>query len=166
MILNLSLDLPEDGAYVRIARRIARTLLEELKVVDADTSDLELVIGELCTNVIRHADTESGRFRIVLLFHADRVELTVEDTGKGFSFKDVPEAGTERPDTIIGGERIGGFGMGLVEALADHLEFRRTNPQGTTVRACIDLHYETPEDAQKAEQLDAGSGGGCVSASP
>ena len=154
MILKLTLTLPEDGTYVRITRRLARTLLEEMRVSDADVGDLELLIGELCTNVIRHAHDHDGCYEVQLEFHADRVDLAVVDTGQGFAFKDVPEAGTARADTITGGERIGGFGMGLVRALADKLEFRRTDPHGTTVHARVALHYASPEDAQKAEALD------------
>jgi len=136
--------------------------------VDAKTADgradifalglilYELLVGELCTNVIRHADTAHERFRVVLEYHADKVDLVVQDTGEGFSFKDVPEAGTERPDTIGGGERIGGYGMSLVHALADRLEFHRTDPQGTTVRAEVALHYQSPEAAKKAEAMERG----------
>ena len=154
MILKLTLTLPEDGAYVRITRRLARTLLEDMRVSDSDVGDLELLIGELCTNVIRHAHDHDGCYEVRLEFHADRVDLTVVDTGQGFAFKDVPEAGSARPDTLTGGERIGGYGMGLVRALADRLEFRRSDPHGTTVHAQIALHYPSTEDAQKAEALD------------
>ena len=128
MILRMSLDLPEDGSFVRITRFLGRSLLEHLRVVESDVTDLEILVGELCTNVIRHARSTEGRFRVVLEYHADRVLLTVEDQGRGLSFKDLPPAGTPRPDTIGGGERIGGFGMGLVRALADRLEFRRSDP--------------------------------------
>jgi serine/threonine-protein kinase RsbW len=159
MILKLSLDLPDDGAYVQITRLLGRTLLEHLRVVDADIADLELLVGELCTNVIRHAQPSEGRYRVTLEYLADRVELTVEDTGKGFSFTDVPEAGTQRPDSLQGGQRIGGFGMGLVQALADRLEFRRTDPHGTTVRAEVELHYQTEAAAEKAAEMDASEGG-------
>ena len=158
MILKLTLDLPEDGDYIRITRMLGRTLLTELHVVEPDIDDLELLIGELCTNVVRHAHTTSGRFRVVQEFLAERVVLTVEDTGKGFAFHDVPEPGTERPDTIGGGERIGGFGMSLVRALADRLQFARSDPQGTTVHAEVELHYRTPEDHDKARKMDAAAG--------
>ncbi len=164
MILKLSLDLPEDGSYVQITRLLGRTLLEHLKVVEADIDDLELLVGELCTNVIRHARSSEGRYRVILEYHADRAELTVEDRGTGLTFQEVPEAGTERPDSLQGGQRIGGFGMGLVQALADRLEFRHTDPHGTTVRADVQLHYESAAAAEKAARMDA-SGGGQVTVS-
>ena len=156
MILKLALNLPEDGTYVRIVRRLCRTLLDELGADRGDGEDLEILIGELCTNVVRHAGDHDGRYQIALEFYADHADLTVIDTGQGFAFKDVPEAGTLRPDTFgKSGERFGGYGMGLVRALADKLEFRRTDPHGTTVHARVDLHYPEPENAQKAAALDA-----------
>jgi anti-sigma regulatory factor (Ser/Thr protein kinase) len=52
MILKLSLDLPENQAYIRITRLLGRALLEHLHVVEKDIDDIELVVGELCTNVV------------------------------------------------------------------------------------------------------------------
>lgn len=159
MILKLALDMPEDVGMVQVARLIARTLLSNMNVVASDVGDLELLVGELCTNVVRHAGSDEQRYRVALEFFADHVDLMVEDRGKGFSFKDVPEAGTARPDTITGGERIGGFGMKLVEALADRLEFYRSDSQGTTVCASVNLHYKTPDDEARAETLDTPEAG-------
>lgn len=153
MILNVALDLPGDGMYLRIARHIGRTLLEDLKVVQNDIDDMEFVIGELCSNVIRHAQTHEGRFTITLQYYAEKAVITVEDKGIGFSFKDVRAIGTARPD-IDGQERIGGFGLKLVQQLSDRLEFLRSDSQGTTVQAEMQLHYQTPAGAQEAANLD------------
>lgn len=153
MILKLSLDLPENEAYVRITRLLGRTLLEHLQVIEQDVEDIELVVGELCTNVIRHARSDKGRFRVLIEYHHDRVAVTVEDYGKGFSFHDVArsgEMGSERFDTLTGGDRFGGFGLYLVKTLADQLEFHRTDARGATVRAEKQLHYKTVEAAASA----------------
>ncbi len=158
MILNVALDLPEDGAYLRIARRLGRTLLEDLGVVKADIDDVEFVVGELCTNVIRHAQSSEGRFLITLEYYADKVAITVEDRGAGFSLPDVAEVGTPRPD-LDGTPRLGGFGLDLVKQLAEHLEFHQTDASGMTVRAEMSLHYQTPKGAQNAADLDQGRGG-------
>ena len=154
MILKLSMDLPEDQNYMRLTRLLGRTLLEHLQVDGQDVVDLEVMLGELCSNVIRHAHTCDGRFQVVLEYYADRVVVTVEDKGPGFSFKAIPEVGSRRPDTQAGGERVGGFGLQLIEGLADRLEFRRTDPHGTTVRAEKRLHYATEAAAETAEDLD------------
>ena len=164
MILKLSVDLPQDQSYIRIIRLLGRTLLEHLKVVDKDVDDIEVVVGELCANVIRHSKSVEGRFHVMLEYAADRVGVVVEDKGQGFSFKDVPEVGTRRAD-FGGGERLGGFGLQMVEARADRLEFHRTDPHGTTVRAEKRLHYQTAAAARAAEKLsDAGGGNAVVNA--
>ena len=160
MILKLSMDLPEDRDYLRLTRLLGRTLLEYLQADPQDITDTELLLGELCSNVIRHAHTCDGRFRVSMEYYAERVVITVEDTGPGFSFKSVPAVGSVRPDTQGGGERIGGFGLQLVEALADRVEFHRTDPHGTTVCAEKALHYQNDAAARHAVRLDDGAGGG------
>jgi serine/threonine-protein kinase RsbW len=164
VILNLSLNLPEDGAFLRIARLISRTMLESLGIVAQDVDDVELVVEELCSNVIRHAQSNNGRFLLVINYYADRVVVVVEDTGHGFSFKDVRAVGEERPD-LDGSIRLGGFGIGLVAALTSRLEFFRTDPHGTTVRAEILLHYDSKAEAAEAADLDNRSDGGANSIS-
>ncbi len=154
MILKVALDLPGDGTYLRIARRIGHTLLEDLGVIDRDIADIEFIVGELCTNVVRHAQTAGdSRFLVVLEYHADRVGIIVEDKGIGFSIGDVPDVGAARPDQD-GSERVGGFGLQLVRQMADHITFQPTDPHGTKVFAEKALHYKTRADASDAEELD------------
>jgi serine/threonine-protein kinase RsbW len=158
MILKLALDIPEDSAYVPITRMLGRNLLEHLKVVPQDIGDAETIVAELCSNVIRHAQSTEGRFQIVLEYYADRVVISVVDEGTGFPFKDLPEIGSERAD-LNGGTRLGGYGLPLLRALCDRLEFRSTDPHGTTVRAEKYLVYETERDAEDAYILNRESTG-------
>lgn len=163
MILKLSLDLPDDGAYVPLTRQFGRDLLEYLKVVKEDIGDVETIITELVSNVVRHAQSSDGRFQVLLEYYADRVVIHIVDAGQGFIFRDVPESGSSRPDRE-GGERLGGFGLPLLEMMSDKLEFSRTDPQGTTVRAEKTLRYETRAAAEVASAMDE-TGGGQVSVS-
>lgn len=159
MILKVSLDLPGDGTYLRIARRIGHTLLEDLGVVDQDIADIEFIVGELCTNVVRHAQTTGeSRFLVVLEYHANRVAIIVEDKGAGFSIGDVRDVGAVRPDQD-GSDRVGGFGLQLVRQMADHITFQPSDPHGTKVFAEKALHYKTHADASDAEELDQKVGG-------
>ncbi len=59
-----------------------------------------------------------------------------------------------------GGERLGGFVLPLLEMMADQLDFCRTDPQGTTVRAEKLLRYETQEALDHADDMDNADGGG------
>lgn len=158
MILKLSLDLPDDGAFVPLTRQFGRGLLEYLKVIPEDIGDVETIVTELVANVVRHAQSAHGRFQVTLEYYADRVVITVVDAGQGFTASDVPEAGSARPDAG-GGERLGGFGLPLLDALSDLLEFTRTDPQGTTVRAEKKLRYETQGDADDAQDMNESGAG-------
>jgi serine/threonine-protein kinase RsbW len=160
MILKLSMYLPEDQDYLRLTRLLGRTLLEYLQADPLDMIDVEMLLGELCSNVVRHARTCNGRFRVTLEYYAHQVVIFVEDTGPGFSFKAVPAVGSVRAETQGDGERIGGFGLQLVEGLADRIEFRRSDPHGTTVRAEKALHYQSQAAAQQALKMDESPRGG------
>jgi serine/threonine-protein kinase RsbW len=160
MILRLSLDLPEDQEYIHTTRLLSRTLLDDLHVITRDKEDIETIVTELCTNVVRHAQSTDGRYHLVIEYHREKAVITVEDKGIGFT----PDtdtgaaAGTSRPDELAGGMRIGGFGVPLVTALSDRIQFELVLPQGTKVQAEKALHYETPQAEDRAEKMDQGEG--------
>ncbi|MES2459696.1 MAG: ATP-binding protein [Armatimonadota bacterium] len=159
MILRLSLDLPEDQEFVRTTRLLSRTLLDDLRVIEEDKYDIETIVTELCTNVIRHAKSSEGRYHLAIEYHRDKAVITVEDQGVGFAPDTAPEPGTHRSDTLTGGERIGGFGMPLVKLLSDRVQFALTEPQGMTVMAEKTLRYESRRDRARAGKMDATEGG-------
>jgi serine/threonine-protein kinase RsbW len=158
MILKLSLDLPEDQEYIHTTRLLSRTLLDDLRVVSQDKDDIETIVTELCTNVVRHARSTDGRYHLIIEYHQEKVVITVEDQGVGFAPDTVPAPGTERPEDLAGGTRIGGFGVPLVKALSDHIEFQLTSPQGTKVLAEKALRYETAQAEERAASMDESDG--------
>ena len=158
MILRLSLDLPEDAAYVRTTRLLSRCLLDDLQVSKTTTDDVETIVAELCSNVVRHAQSKETHFLVTLEYFKPQVVITVTDAGDGFGQKDVLPVGTTRPD-FGGGERLGGWGLTLLEGLSDKLDFTATDPHGTTVRVEKNLHYETEGAADEAAERDTDSGG-------
>jgi anti-sigma regulatory factor (Ser/Thr protein kinase) len=99
-----------------------------------DADDLETLLGELSSNVVRHANAE--KYHVSVDFLEGRFIVTVIDKGVGFSIGDSVPA-TLRPDTLPGrtGERIGGLGLVMVHSIADNVQIQPSVPQGTTVRA-------------------------------
>ncbi len=158
MILRLSLDLPEDQEYIHTTRLLSRTLLDDLHVIVQDKEDIETIVTELCTNVVRHAQSTDGRYHLVIEYHREKAIITVEDKGIGFTPGTTAAPGTLRPDGLAGGTRIGGFGVPLVTALSDHIQFELILPQGTKVQAEKSLHYETPQAEERAETMDQTGG--------
>ncbi len=134
---RLSFEVPPALSNITHLRKTARCLLESMEVSSQDTDDVETLIGELATNVVRHAQTDSGNYRVSLEFQETCVIITVTDQGAGFVEDAVLPPGTLRSDTLLeeGEERIGGLGLPLIYAIADHVEIKPTDPHGTTVRA-------------------------------
>lgn len=153
MILRLSLDLPEDTSCLRTTRLLSRCLLEDLRVNRPTIDDVETIVAELCSNVIRHARSKATHFLITLEYYKPRIVITVADQGRGFVREEVLPVGAWRPDGV-GGERLGGFGLSLLEGLSDKLDFTETDPHGTTVRVEKILYYETQGDADLATERD------------
>lgn len=135
-VLRLTLDLPEGKPYLAGLRRTVRSLLESVGVLGQDVDDIEIMLGELATNAVVHA--QAGSYRVEIEFYGDRVLVTVSDRGQGFPAWHAPSPGTLRPDSMASGcasERYGGWGLPLVYSIADHVEILPAVPQGTTIRA-------------------------------
>jgi anti-sigma regulatory factor (Ser/Thr protein kinase) len=161
MILRLSINLPEDTDSVRTARRLSRCLLEDIRVELPVIDEVETIVAELCSNVIRHARSEAAHYLVTLEYKESQAVITVTDEGRGFAREDVPPMGAPRPDGDGGEPRYGGFGLFLLEGLSDKVDFTATVPHGTTVRVEKALRYETRGDAdQAAAERDAGSSSG------
>ena len=132
--MKITLEVPEGHRFVPMVREIARTLLKHYDASTTDIDGVEVILGELCSNVTKHAQSEVGCYLVTLEHHGDHAVVIVTDTGPGLNRDQVAEVGTARADED-GSERFGGFGLQIVESLADQVEYGKTDPQGTTVRA-------------------------------
>ncbi|WP_019549317.1 ATP-binding protein [Streptomyces sulphureus] len=115
------------------ARRWTHDILSDSPCAD----DAALIVTELGTNALLHSASGNGTgvVRIHLRRTVDSVAVSVRDSGGRQS---IPH--TEEPDE----DEIHGRGLGLVAALADHLEVRGDSTHGYTVTA--ELRQETPAE--------------------
>jgi len=138
---RLSLDTTEDERGLRMVRDTTRAVLDAAGVPRDRIDDCLLVVGELSGNVIQHARSAAGSFRLTVECRLHDVLLTVADFGPGFELSLVPPVGGARSDG-----RVGGFGLPLVRTLCKHADWF-PSPAGTTVQAAISL------DAREDEPL-------------
>jgi len=121
-----------------MVRCVAREVLASFRVDTQDLDDIEALVGELTTNAVRHSGSSAG-YQVEVSLSDGAAVVTVTDQGTGFDRASVATAGTERAGDDVGGDaedgRFGGWGLPLVEALADRVEFAPGKSRGTVVRA-------------------------------
>ncbi|WP_096393128.1 histidine kinase N-terminal 7TM domain-containing protein [Halorubrum trapanicum] len=117
---------------------------------------LEVVLGNLCTNAVRHNDADAPWMRIDAAVADGWVEVTVADDGPGIdpAEYDVLDRGTETP--LRHGS---GIGLWIVKWGVDHLggriSFDEREPTGTVVTVCVPVdRSETPGAGPDGEPPD------------
>ena len=149
--IGLDFNLPEALPYISYLRKATRHLLQEVGVSGGDIDDLETMIGELATNAARHA--KGGNYHVSIEVHNDQVTITVTDSGVGFEPSGVQAPGSTRIDDLSEEDdlRFGGFGLPLVQLLADQVSIERNQPKGMIIRAKKTVASRAEEDPKKRE---------------
>jgi anti-sigma regulatory factor (Ser/Thr protein kinase) len=89
-------------------------------------ADLELCLNELVTNIIHHAylDDRDHEIRIALERAPGEIRTTIEDDGRPF---DPLKSVLPEPARSLESASIGGWGIPIVRALADHIVHERVD---------------------------------------
>ncbi|MFC6882154.1 MULTISPECIES: ATP-binding protein [Actinomadura] len=159
MELNLDIRLPRDSVSVPAVRGLLEASLRSLGVLAPIREDIELMLTEACTNVIKHAQDGDDYTVRVTIMNA-RCILKVIDTGTGFDADEVPEPSPHAEH---------GRGLMIIQALADDVRFRSFPHNGALVALEKRLRYwegslghryahagpDGPPDASGGTPLDA-----------
>ncbi|MDX3103649.1 ATP-binding protein [Nonomuraea angiospora] len=123
MEATIALRLPRDAASVPLIRQMLDGTLRSLGVDSQIRDDIELMLTEACSNVIRHAEP-SDDYTVSTSVLDDRCVIKVIDNGGGFD-----------PDQIINPEPGAEHGRGLLimRALADDIRFVNRHEHGAVV---------------------------------
>ncbi len=126
--LEFELVLPMKADTEVVAARVAEEVAAYASL-DKDTVDrVKMAIIEACINAFEHSGSETGKVRLRYVISPDRIELFVQDEGKGF-----------RPSKAEGdGKRNRGWGLKLISELVDEVDIV-TGELGTTVRMVKNL---------------------------
>ena len=121
--LEYELVLPMKADSEVVAARVAEEVAA-FAAVDSDTVDrIKMAIIEACINAFEHSASESGKVRLRYLLSPEKIELFVQDDGKGF------RAGKTQEES----KRNRGWGLKLIRELVDDVEVV-TGQEGTVVR--------------------------------
>jgi serine/threonine-protein kinase RsbW len=141
-----SLHLRRDAASVPLARRLLRGAMETAGV-DPDISfDLSVALSEACANAVEHGGPglpgeASGGYRVSVYLDGEMCRIEVADSGPGFPARRVVRRAPPPPAPTA----ECGRGLGLIEQLADHVDFRNRPGHGAVVS--FDKMLKWREDA-------------------
>lgn len=107
---HLSLELARDADSVRTARAALADIAPQ--IAPGRYEDARLLLSELVTNAVKYGG--EGSLRIVVRSVGDATHVEVVDQGGGFAARET-ERHRDRQDL----EHVGGWGLPLVETLAD-----------------------------------------------
>ena len=90
-----------------------------------DNANLQLLLDEIVSNVIRHGfdDKPDQRILVNLAITSTMATIEVNDNGRAFNPLEAPPPNFEAPIE----ERIGGLGIHIVRSIAQAIEYRRSN---------------------------------------
>ncbi|GII76319.1 hypothetical protein Sru01_13010 [Sphaerisporangium rufum] len=137
MKVTIALRLPRDAASVAITRQILGAELEVLGVEKSITEDIQLMLSEACSNVIRHAQ-DVDEYTVSAELVRDKFVITVVDTGNGFD-PETAGAGADSPMAESG------RGLQIMRALADDVRFINRKRKGAIV--CLEKALKFQHDS-------------------
>ena len=113
------LDLPSEAPVLSLVRAALRAVADDKRVrlLPREVDEVQVVLQEACTNVIRHAHKGDASKRLVveILRHDDALEIVVRDSGAPFQMK-------ERQDNDETGEiPEGGYGITIMRSWMDEV---------------------------------------------
>ena len=105
------LDIPALPAFVGVARSVVTTVATTVEGIDDDRlEDLRLAVSEACTNAVDNGSGSARRVVVRCAVEAGELTVRIEDAGDAFSEAAIADRG---------------FGLQLITALVDTVEFSR-----------------------------------------
>jgi serine/threonine-protein kinase RsbW len=125
----IRLDFPARHSYLHM---LSEYIAELLRLADGVTDpdlviyNIQLAAHEACTNIVSHAYADQaageGRISIRLALHPEplRFEMEIQDTGRSFDLKSVPNPNLTQP-------QIHRYGLFLIHSLMDDVIYQPEN---------------------------------------
>ncbi len=116
---NIELRIPRQPEFVRIARWMTCGLAARLQFPLGAVKDIELAVGEACTNAVEHAKgPQDEAILIRFIVESRRLVIEVIDYGQGFCEEDEGD----------------GLGLVIMRSVMDHVEICCGPDTGACVR--------------------------------
>ena len=121
--MMIRLDIPSRIQTVEETDRLVYRLAKAVGLDDDSRDDILTAVHEALVNAIVHGNKEDGARHVTmrLALHPDRLEIRIQDEGRGFDPDSVP-------DPLTSGNLLkpNGRGIHLMRVLMDKVTFRRS----------------------------------------
>lgn len=120
---NILITIPSEIKYIREVSSKILLDIEPYKVNEDRLFDIKLCVEEAIRNAIVHGNRSNRKLSVKIFYQIENegINIEVEDEGKGFDYKRLPDP-TES-DNIM---RNSGRGVYLIRKLMDEVEFSET----------------------------------------
>jgi len=120
---KIFLQIPAQKCFLSAIGQFAKGLFasfEELEDEEQLRYDLELIVSEACTNVVRHAYPSQnipGTLQLRIFYDQKKIQIEIVDFGPGFDPEEIEDPNFEEP-------KEGGMGLFIIKQLSDKIEYQ------------------------------------------
>jgi serine/threonine-protein kinase RsbW len=132
MELFFSLSLPRESVSVPTGRHLFGSSLRNLGVTEGCVRDLELIVTEACSNVLKHAQVGSAEYEVSMRVDSHWARISVAAAGRRFE--------GSPPHAALNSES--GRGLQLMRELADDVRFEADSEGRSSVHVVKRLELE------------------------
>lgn len=116
--MRKDLRIPSDVINLRLVEKAIDEMSAELALSDEIYGNVLVATMEATNNAIIHGNNSDPdkEVRIAILIDREELKVKIEDQGKGFDYRNVPDPTS--PENL---EKINGRGIFLMESLSDEI---------------------------------------------
>jgi serine/threonine-protein kinase RsbW len=140
---TFKLHVPSSTENLAMIRDFVGKIGERAGMSPGDLLKLELAVDEACANVIEHAygSDDTCEVTVKATLDSEQVEITIEDTGRGFDPSTVAEINLEQ---LVLKRSTGGLGMRLIRSFMDEVQYQIVNGEKNELRMVKRLKKKEP----------------------
>lgn len=126
---ELRLSIPNKPEYVGVVRLTVAAIANRMGFDIEKIEDIKVAVAEACTNAITHGINDDGNFTVIFSIDDEKLTITVCDSGKGCSVKEIKDHDLQH----LSHEKEGGLGIFIIRSLMDRVDISSNIGNGTTI---------------------------------
>lgn len=120
---SIRIEIPSLSENIRMIESFIDNAKEKFQLNDDIYGNIMIAVTEAVNNAIRHGNKSESTKNVTLILTLENglIKFKIEDEGKGFDFRNLPDPTS--PENI---EKPGGRGIFLMKHLSDEVDFKES----------------------------------------